>query len=149
MKTIIYGIGNPYRRDDNAGLEVIKELQLKIHNPEIIIKSGSVDGLTLLDEIHDYPKAIIVDSIKSKDGEPGEIKRIEIIPGKKIPATSLSHGIDFIKALQIGRDMGYKLPKKIMIFAMEITDNISFNEECTEPVKNEIPNAVKFVLNEI
>ncbi len=148
MKTIIFGIGNPYRCDDSAGLRVIEELQLRIDDPDIIIRSGSIDGLTLLDEIHDFPRAVIVDSIKSKNGKPGEIKRIEITRGE-LPGVSFSHGIDFLRALHIGRDMGYKMPDKIIIYAIEITDNMSFNEECTEPVRNAIPAAVKLILDEV
>ncbi len=149
MKTIIFGIGNPYRCDDNAGLKVIEELQLKIHDPDIVIKSGSIDGLSLLDEINGYKKVIIVDSIKTENGTPGDIRRIELETDKKNPVSSLSHGIVFINALQVSSDLGYKLPKKITVFAIEIMDNLSFNEECTEPVKAAIPKAVKIVIDEL
>lgn len=148
-KVLIYGVGNPYRTDDAVGIKVAEALKAKIEKPNITIKSGSIDGLAILDEILGYDRAIFMDSIKTEDGKPGDIYRIKVDP-LKIPASlSVSHNIDFLTALRMGKKLGYTMPKSIDIYAIEIEDNTSFNEECTENIKASIPKLVEKVMEDI
>ncbi len=149
QKILIYGVGNPFRCDDSVGMKVANALEEKIKKSNIIIKSGSIDGLTMLDEIRGFGKVIVVDSIKTKDGKPGDIYRITLEPLKNAPSLSATHGIDFVTALRLGKKLGYTMPKSVNIYAIEIEDNTTFSEDCTEKVKTSIPEVVEKVLEEI
>lgn len=150
MKNIlIYGIGNPYRCDDTVGLNIAEYFKGKINQPNITVKSGSIDGLAILEEMHNYEKVIFVDSIKTKDGTPGDIYRIPINPDQDNISPSISHGINFITALKMADKFGYKLPEDIVIYAMEIKDNTTFAEECTPQIKKKIPELIQKIKEEI
>ncbi len=149
QKTLIYGIGNPLRTDDTVGIKISEELEKQIKDTNTTIKSGSLDGLTLLDEIIGFDRLILIDSIKTKKGKPGGIYRIKLDPIKELPNLSVSHGINFITALKIGKKLRYTMPKKITIYAIEIEDNTSFSEDCTEKVKKSIPKVVTRIIKEI
>ena len=149
LKTLIYGVGNPFRCDDAAGIKITEELKKRIEKPNITIKSGSIDGLTMLDEIVGYDKVVFIDSIKTEDGKPGDIYKIELDPLETEPSLSASHGIDFITALRMGEKFGYEMPEKILVYAIEIEDNTSFSEDCTEKVAVSIPGVVERVLKEV
>lgn len=148
-KTLIYGIGNPLRTDDTVGIKISEELKKQIKDTNTTIKSGSIDGLALLDEIVGFDRLILIDSIKTKNGKPGDIYWIKLDPIKELPNLSVSHGINFITALKIGKKLGYTMPKKITIYAIEVEDNISFNEDCTEKVKRSMPKVVARIIKEI
>ena len=148
-KILIYGVGNQFRCDDTVGIKVAKVLKKKIDKPHITIKSGSIDGLAMLDEIVGYDKVIFVDSIKTENGMPGDISRITLDTLDAIPSLSASHGIDFVTAIKLGKKFGYKMPKQIDILAIEIEDNTSFSEECTEKVKKSIPEVVRKIIKEL
>ena len=148
-KVLIYGVGNPFRCDDVVGIKIIEELKKRINKSNITIKSGSIDGLSMLDEIHGYDKVLFVDSIKTQGGKPGAIYKIKLDPLKKTPSLSASHGIDFVTAVRMGRKFGYKMPEKIYVYAVEIKDNDTFSEECTEQVLASIPEVVKRIKREI
>ncbi len=148
-KILIYGVGNPFRCDDTVGIKVAKVLKKQIDKPHITIKSGSIDGLAMLDEIVGYDKVIFVDSIKTENGVPGDIYRITLDTLDATPSLSASHGIDFVTAIRLGKKFGYKMPKQIDILAIEIEDNTSFNEECTQAVKDIIPRVVDGIVREI
>ncbi|HEC78264.1 MAG TPA: hydrogenase maturation protease [candidate division WOR-3 bacterium] len=148
-KILIYGIGNPYRCDDTVGLKIAEILKKTINLPDITIKSGSIDGMAMLEELRGYDKVFFVDSIKTEHGVPGDIYRIPLDPLKNTISPCASHGIDFITAVKLGEKFGYKLPADIVIYAVEIKDNSSFSEECTEEVQNSIPELVKKIKEEL
>ena len=51
QKVLIYGVGNPFRCDDAVGIKITEKLKKRIKKSNITIKSGSIDGLSMLDEI--------------------------------------------------------------------------------------------------
>ena len=148
-KILIYGVGNPYRCDDAVGLKVAEHLEDVVKKSHITITSGSSDGLTMLDEIVGYDRVIFIDSIKTESGSPGDMYKVKVDPFEENPRLSVSHGIDFITALRLGRQFGYIMPNSIDIYAIEIEDNASFGEECTERVRASIPKVVKRIMEDI
>jgi hydrogenase maturation protease len=149
MKILIYGVGNPFRCDDTIGIKVAEILKNRITKPKIKVKSGSIDGLAMLDEIVGYDRVIFIDSIKTNNGTPGEIYKIKLAPLTTAPSLSATHGIDFITAIRLGEKFGYKLPANIEVYAVEIEDNLSFTEDCTGKVKASIPEVVKRIIEDI
>ncbi len=142
-------MGNPYRCDDTIGLKIAETLKKDIKNKMVTIKSGSIDGLAMLDEIIGFDKVILVDSINTKSGMPGDISKIELDSITSNSSLAASHTIDFITALRMGKKFGYKMPEKIYVYAVEIKDNDTFSEECTEQVSTSIPEVVKRIKKEI
>jgi len=149
QKILIYGIGNPFRCDDAVGIKVAEEVKKRIRNPNVSVTYGSIDGLAILDEILGYEKVLFIDSVKTRHGIPGKVYRIPLHPLKSTPPLSVSHGIDFMTALKLGKKFGYKMPRQIDILAIEIEDNTSFSEECTQAVKESIPIVVDGIVREI
>ncbi len=147
-KILVYGIGNPFRCDDRAGIEAAEKIAEIIDDPHVDVKSGSIDGMQILDEITGYDRVFFIDSVKTETGKPGDIYRIKPLTGRHTPPP-VSHGIDFITALDYGKKFGLNVPKQIEIFAIEIEDNTSFREECTEKVKASIPKVVEAIIREI
>lgn len=148
-KVLIYGIGNSYRCDDTVGLKIAEILKKEIKNINVMIKSGSIDGLDMLDEIIGFDKVILVDSINTKSGIPGDIYKIELDSITSNPSLAASHTIDFITALRMGKKFGYNMPERIYVYAVEIEDNTTFSEDCTEKILASIPEIVKRIKMEI
>lgn len=148
-KILIYGVGNPYRCDDAVGIKVAELLEQRLQESNVTIAHGSIDGLAMLDEILGYDYVIFIDSVKTKDGIPGELYRIPLFPLQEIPALSVSHGIDFVTAIRLGKKFGYKMPKRIDVYAVEIEDNKSFSEQCTRVVQEVIPHVVDNIIKEV
>jgi hydrogenase maturation protease len=147
-KILIYGIGNPYRCDDAVGIRVAEQLAKKIKHSNIDVKSGSIDGVAILDEITGYDRVIFIDSVKTEKGIPGTIYKID--PNSFTSSHSFSsHGIDFVTALQFGKKLDLKIPERTDIYAVEIKDNTSFSEECTPKVAASIPELVQAIMEEI
>ncbi len=149
QKILVYGLGNPYRCDDAVGIKVAELLEQSLQESNVTITHGTIDGLAMLDEILGYDYVIFIDSVKTKNGIPGELYRIPLFPLQEIPSLSVSHGIDFVTAIRLGKKFGYKMPKRIDVYAIEIQDNKSFSEQCTPVVQEVIPHVVDCILKEV
>jgi hydrogenase maturation protease len=148
-KTLILGMGNSLLSDDGAGLYVAAELRNKLNQPEITIMETGVAGLSLLDLLVGYDKAIIVDAIQTVGGKAGQIYRLGPEAFDTTRRTATSHDVDFTTALEFGKKAGLALPQEIVIFAVEASDVSTFSEECTPEVKKAIPTCVETILQEL
>jgi len=148
-KTLILGMGNPLLCDDGVGLRVAAELKNRVDRPDITVTETGVAGLSLLDLLVGYDKAIIIDAIQTVSGKAGQIYRLEPKSFDTALHTASAHGIDFTTALEFGKKLGLPLPQQIVIFAVEASDVTTFREECTPEVKQAVPVCVEMILREL
>ena len=137
MKTLILGLGNPILTDDSIGIKIAQKI--KEENPGLQVAETSEAGLALLDHALDYDKLIIIDSIKTEQGQPGELYKLGLDDLKPGLDFSSSHGIDIATAFKLAEELGHKIPQSISIYVVEIKDNTSFGEKCTQELEKRIP----------
>jgi len=146
MNTLILGIGNLILTDDGVGIKIAQKLNEE--RPELEVVETGEAGLTLLDLIVGYDRLIIIDSIKTGQGKPGQVYKLELEDLKPAMDFSSSHGIDIATAFKLGQRLGYKMPKSVSIYAVEMKDNTTFGERCTEEVEERIPFIVQQIIDE-
>jgi hydrogenase maturation protease len=145
VKTLILGIGNSILTDDGVGIIIARELK-KLKPPlDADIREVSIAGLSILDELDGYDRAVLIDSIVTGKAEPGTLYRLKRADFNTTNNLSSSHGIDFFTALEMGERYGYKIPRQIDVFAVEIADNTTFGEQLTPHVETKISK----ILNDI
>ena len=140
------GIGNPIVTDDGAGLKIAR--QIKDRNPELEVIEACSGALGLLDEIAGWDKLIIIDSVKTEGGQPGELYKLELEDLRPTLDHATSHGLDIASAFKLGKGLGYKMPQSVIIYAVEIKDNTNFGEECTKEVAEKIPLLARRIMAE-
>ena len=146
MSTLILGVGNPILTDDGVGIKIAQKL--KEQNPELEVVETSEAGIALLDLIAGYNKLIIIDSIKSEQGKLGQVYKLKLENLKPAMDVSSSHGIGIATAFELGQRLGYRMPKFVSIYAVEIKDNTTFGEECTQEVRERISFITKQIIEE-
>ncbi len=104
-------------------------------------------GLSLLDLMVGYDRAIIIDAIQTLDGKPGQIYRLDPEAFDTTRRTVSPHDVNLTTALEFGKKLGLRLPQQIVIFAIEALDITTFSEECTPEVKQAIHICVEMVLH--
>ncbi len=144
MSTLVLGIGNPILTDDGVGIKIAQKLKEEKARLEVIMTSEA--GIILLELLAGYNKLIIIDSIKTGKGKPGDLYKLELEDLKPSKDFSSSHGIGIATAFELGQKLGYRIPKYISIYAVEIKDNTTFSEKCTEEVEQRIPFIVKQIM---
>ena len=146
MKTLILGFGNPILTDDAVGIRVAEELAREF--PDITVEATSEAGLSILDNVTGYDKLVIIDSIKTGKGKPGELYKLTLEDLQPKSDFSSSHGLDIATALKLGEMMGYPMPTEVSIYAVEVKDNTSFGEKCTPELERSISLIVGQIVKE-
>ena len=139
MKTLVLGVGNPILTDDGIGIKIAQ--RLKQERPEVEVIETSEAAMAILDLVvsMECDRLIIIDSIKTGQGKLGELYQFELEDLKPAKDFSSSHGLDIATALELGRRVGGAVPGCISIYAVEVQDNTTFGEDCTEKVEGKIP----------
>ena len=103
---VVIGCGNPNRRDDGAGIELIRTLAARgLASPEVRLIDAGTDGLATMFAARGCRTLIIVDASRS-GSEPGAVFEV---PGKELelsyqPSLNL-HDFRWDHALHAGRKM--------------------------------------------
>ncbi len=137
MRILILGVGNPIMGDDGVGIRVARMLKDKLRRrPDVEIKELSVGGLKLVEEMLGYEEVYIVDSYSPPDAEPGRIRESTPDQFEDTLHPSSPHGTNFTVALQLYRDFEPdRIPKRIMIFTVDIDPEFTFRESMSAPVR--------------
>jgi hydrogenase maturation protease len=141
-KTLIAGVGNPYRGDDGIGIEIIKILS-KEENPNIVLLEGGIDGLSLFDQLSLYERAIIIDAVFMGE-TPGTIKLFTPDEAKIcIQSDALStHGFGLAEVLKLAEEFAIKT--KIKIIGIQ-PESIDFGVALSEVMKSKIPQILSLI----
>jgi hydrogenase maturation protease len=157
--TIVIGLGNPILGDDGIGWCVAREVQARLESthsqgddPErtpIEFEYLSLGGLSLMERMIGYDKALLIDAISTGHHPIGEVFNIRLedltmnYPGHLASA----HDTSLQAALEMGRAMDAQLPEKIMIIAIECNITYDFSEELTPPIEAAIPKAAEIAIH--
>ena len=150
MKTIVLGVGNQILGDDGVGIHVTNELKKRVNNPNIIIDDAVTGGMNLLELLLGYDKAIIVDAVKTNEGETGEVKRIPLDNFSTMHSCN-PHDVSLIEAIEVAKKMGEeRIPKEIIIIGIMMKEiPCEFGEKLSNEIAAAVPKAVDMTLNEI
>ncbi len=147
---MILGLGNPILSDDGVGNRVAQVLEDKLAQREdITVNETSLSGLSLIDLLAGYDKAIIVDAIQTAEGKTGQLYRLNPDAFNNTRHVSSPHDVNFATALELGSKLGIAMPKQIIIYAIEVDDVSTFGEEFTPRVKQAIPQCVERIIKEL
>ncbi|HYA63299.1 MAG TPA: hydrogenase maturation protease, partial [Candidatus Sulfotelmatobacter sp.] len=83
QKTIVIGVGNPFRSDDRVGRVVVQRLRKDVP-PDIPLLEETGDGAELFDAFTGADCVILVDAVQS-GSPPGTIQRFDAHT-EKLPA---------------------------------------------------------------
>jgi hydrogenase maturation protease len=153
IKIIILGLGNPILGDDGVGWRVVDEFRRCLlltsrHKSIIDMDTLAVGGLSLMEYLIDYDKAILIDAIQTGSKEIGEVFSflLEELLGTYNGHTGSVHDTNLFDAIQMGRKMGLKLPNQIIIVGIETKNIYNFSEQLSPSIEKAIPIASRLVL---
>ncbi len=145
-KTLILGLGNSILRDDRIGLDVARLVHNTLKLPDCDLVESQLIGANILDLIYGYKTLIVIDAIKTKNGEEGDIYQLSLDDLPKQKRTNLPHNTGLYWTIQMGRKLGMEIPDEFRIYAIEVNDPFHFGEELTDTMKELLPKIVESIL---
>lgn len=159
-QTIIVGLGNPILGDDGVGWRIAERLQATLHADQETAARGNsflrvevdclaLGGLSLMERLVGYRRAILVDAITTQKNPPGTVTcfPLEDLPIKLAGHMHSSHDTSLPMAIQLGRLMGAQLPEQILVVAVEADNLYYFSDQLTQPIEAAIPVAEQAIMD--
>ena len=162
MNTIIVGLGNPILGDDGIGWKVAEEVKRQLSSSShhaaqgngsdetggyIDVEFLSLGGISLMEYLIGYQRAILIDAISS-DRETGSVivaKLSELSDYSAFHMTS-AHDTSLQNALRLGQTMGADLPEDVTVVGIATKHIYDFSEELSPAVAEAVPKAAKIVI---
>lgn len=143
----VIGVGNPYRRDDAAGLEIVRRVGAeRIANVEVLEHDGEPAGL--IDLWDGAGVVIVVDAVRAEE-PPGTIHRIEIgeNPVPERPRHDSTHAVGLGEAVELARALD-RLPPRLVVIGITGED-FDAGEGVTPPVQGAVEAVARDLVREL
>jgi hydrogenase maturation protease len=129
---LVLGLGNEMLKDDAVGIRVAEKLRGSFP-PEVEVRSTSCFGLSLLDELIDREKVLVIDSYVPQEFVGSEIQECNLDAVGEAESTS-PHFVGLGEVREIMRKLGLRFPHEVRILAIPVSDPITFSYEMSPAV---------------
>jgi len=145
--TLVVGLGNPILGDDGVGWRVIDELD-ELDHDEASLQQACVGGVSLMELLVGYRRAIIVDAIIDPDDVPGSVwcRPLSAVETRVASHLDSTHDAPLPAAIEAGRAMGADLPTDIEVVGIVIERGDVFGEALSDDVAAAVPVAAAAVV---
>ena len=131
-RTILIGLGNPIMSDDAIGLVVAQEVLRRL--PGIEGDLSASGGFDVLDCVLGYDRAVIIDAMVTGKFPAGTVRRVDPGGGLATLRVTDSHGMNFLRALEVGRITGADMPDEVIVYGIEVADPKTIGDELSPDV---------------
>jgi hydrogenase maturation protease len=114
----LIGIGNHFRSDDAAGLEVARRLRLA-NPPGVTVLEQEGEPASLIEAWSSADEVLIVDGVSSSSA-PGTLHRFDVTD-EPLPAELFrpsTHALGVAEAVELARELG-RLPRRLAVYGIE------------------------------
>ena len=167
-KTLVIGLGNPILGDDGVGWKVAETVKERLHTETcfrlpvrpvgtksiqyltpIEVDCLSLGGLSLMERLLGYERAIIIDSMETGQSPVGSVRTFPLaaLPDPSAGHSSSAHDTSLLTALKTAESIGADVPQQVDVVTVEAQNVYDFSEELSPPVAAAVPDAVRAVLN--
>ena len=110
MRTLLLGMGNPILSDDAVGVRLARDFRARFQRLEsaadlVVIEECSLGGINLLDIIAGYERLIVLDSIQTREGVPGDWRYFTAEALRETMNLSNIHDTNFATALLLAHNV--------------------------------------------
>jgi len=142
----VIGVGNPWRRDDAAGLAVARRLQGTLPGAAVVEREGEPAGL--IDAWEGTDRLWLVDAVSSL-AAPGTVHRIDIateaLPPDLFQAST--HHLGLADAVELARALG-RLPGHAVFYGIEGA-SFDVGEGLSEDVEQAVERVAQAIGEEV
>ena len=119
-RTVVIGIGNPFRRDDGAGPAVVDLLRPRLTGVEFVVCDG--EPTTVIDAWTGAARAVVVDAARTTGDDVGRIFRFAVgHPAATRAGITASHAADLGDTVALARALD-RMPDTLLVYTVQVDD---------------------------
>ncbi|KPJ50617.1 hypothetical protein AMJ40_02320 [candidate division TA06 bacterium DG_26] len=146
-KVLILGMADQVSGDDGVGRMVLHEIARRCSSPDVEVKESSVAGFSVIDEMAGYQRVIIVDAVRTRNGEPGSVYRLTANDCRATVHLSAPRVLKLATAIALAEKYGYQLPGSVEIYGIEVEDASS--QGCSPRVQEAATKVVREIVDSL
>ncbi len=140
---LVLGLGNELLTDDAVGIRVAERLQGQFQGG-VEVRTTSLFGLSLLDELAGREKVLLVDSYLPDDLAPAEIREFDLDSVGNVRAPC-PHFVGLAEIREITHALGLGFPREVYVLAIPVSDPLTFSTEMSPEVAARVDEAAERV----
>lgn len=138
-RTLVLGLGNDLLGDDGVGLRIVEELRRRPSLAGFEFETAPTAGLALLDILHGYERAYIVDSAVTGRERPGHLHRLSSSSLTDLPLNASSHYAGLPEVLALGEALSLGLPESVEALGVEVEDPYTIRPGLSPELEAKLP----------
>jgi hydrogenase maturation protease len=153
MKTRVIGLGNTLLTDDGVGIYVARGVARRLEESgwagAADVVESEVAGFALLELMNGWERVILVDSIQFGGVNPGVVVRMDPQDLHTSLRIRSVHEIDLPTVLELGRRLGFDMPRHLSIYGIQAEDTLTLGERLTAAAAKGLETATGLVMAEL
>jgi hydrogenase maturation protease len=124
-RTVVLGLGNPCCGDDGVGPAVAAACQRLLRErpvPGVDVLTSTRAGFELIDLLHGYSRAVIVDCLDLPAPRPGAVRRLTLEEVGGVSRLVGAHEISLCAAFRLAARLAIPMPAEVEVLAVEGED---------------------------
>jgi hydrogenase maturation protease len=146
-KGILIGLGNPIMADDGTGLLVSRAVHKHLVGFDLDLACSS--GFDVVDRVLGFDSAVIIDSMVTGRHSPGNVVRLDLEGSEVTLRSRHSHGLGFMEALKMARAVGAAVPRRILVYGIEVVDPFSLGAEVSPAILARVEAAAREISQDV
>jgi hydrogenase maturation protease len=146
-RVAVLGLGNTILSDDGLGVLAAQALRRRLTDEAVTVLELSWGGFALLDALEGFDWVIVLDVIRTCQCPPGTLQQWTAPQGCPSQRIVSQHDMGFFTALEFGRRLGIKMPRRVSLFTVEALDIETVSESLTPAVEAALEPLVESVMD--
>jgi hydrogenase maturation protease len=125
MRTLILGLGSQGFDGERVGLEVARGLYTRLADPDVDILEARDVSTDLFDIAAGYGKVVVVDCIRSGEGDVGELRKLGLSDLDLVLDSKGERDTEYRATVRLEGSKSMGVPLEISIYAIEIGESLN------------------------
>jgi hydrogenase maturation protease len=147
MRTLILGLGSQSFEGQRVGLEVARGLYAMLADPDVDIVEAYDVTMDLFDLAAGYDKVVVVDCIRSGEGDVGELRKLGLSDLDLVPRAQGPGDTEYRATVRLEGSKNIGVPLEISIYAIELGESLGTTTE-SDAAEEAVPRLVAQIARE-
>ncbi len=147
MRTLILGLGSRGFEGRRVGLDVARGLYAMLADPDVDIVEAYDAAMDLFEIAAGYNKVVVVDCIRSGDGDVGELRKLGLSELDLVPRAHESGDTEYRATVHLEGAKNIGIPLEISIYAIELGESLGVTME-SDAAAEAVPRLVAQIARE-